>query len=108
MLQYSYKSLKWSVEGNLPGMQESLYAVSLTDNPQRDYLFVSDGSNGNTGNSCIQMFSILDGQYLGCLIKEGEQGLGNPGTIAWHSASHSLAVAHIADLYWSLRMISIK
>ena len=98
------KSLKWSVGGNLPGMQRALHPVSLATDG-RGHLFVSDGV---MGNRCIQMFSISDGQYLGCLIKEGEQGLGHPYGICWHSASHSLLVAHGAGNSWSLSMIYIE
>ena len=68
------KSLKWSVSGSLPGMYKALYPVGITTNGC-GHLFISDGQNGNR---CIQMFSVSDGQYIGCLIKEGEQGLGPP------------------------------
>ena len=99
------KNLKWSVEGKLPGMKKALYAVGLTSNPQRGHLFVSDGWDGN---NCIHLFSVSDGQYLGCLIKEGEQGLGLPHRICWHSASHSLAVAHWKSGPGSLSMIDVE
>ena len=36
-------------------------------------IFVCD-----VGNGCIQMFSVSDGIYLGCLIRKGDQGLGGP------------------------------
>ena len=98
------KSLKWSVSGNLPGMQNPVNALGLTSDG-RGYLFVCDGM---FGNRCIQMFSISDGQYLRCLIKKGEQGLGLPYRICWHSASHSLTVAHLMGGIWSLSMINIE
>ena len=98
------KSLKWSVSGNLPGLQKALCAVGFATD-RRGHLFVSDGFNGN---SCIQMFSVSDGQYLGCLIKEGEQGLGYPNRICWHSASHSLVVARQVGVFWYLSMINME
>ena len=98
------KSLKWSVKGNLPGMQSALFALGLATDGC-GHLFVSDGYDGNR---CIQMFSVADGQYMGCLIKEGEQGLGSPDNICWHSASHSLAVAHWESAGWSLSMIDME
>ena len=98
------KSLKWSVEGKLPEMREALYPVGLATDG-RGHLFISDGQQAN---KCIQMFSVSDGQYLGCLIKKGEQGLGCPNGICWHSASHSLVVAHGVGGFWSLSMINIE
>ena len=98
------KSLKWRVAGKLPGMQKVLYPVHITTDG-RGHLFVSDGVNGNR---CIQMFSVSDGQYMGCLTKEGEQGLGHPNTICWHSASHSLAVVLLMDCFWSLSVINME
>ena len=98
------KTLKWRVAGKLPGMQEALNSVGLATD-RRGHLFVSDGYDGNR---CIQMFSISDGWYLGCLIKRNEQGLGCPRRIFWHSASHSLVVAHSAGAYWYLSMINIE
>ena len=98
------KSLKWSMEGQLPGMKNALYAASLgTD--RRGHLFVSDGF---IGNRCIQMFSVSDGRYLGCLINEGEQGFRCPHRICSHSASYSLVVAHMVSFCWSLSMINME
>ena len=69
------------------------------------HMFVSDGSKGNR---CIQMFSVQDGQYLGCLIKEGEEGLGYPSRISWHSAFRALAVAHYEGKTWFLSGIDME
>ena len=52
-------------------------------------LFVKD-----MNNKCIQMFSALDGQYLGCLIKEGEKGLGLLGKICFSASTSQLLVSH--------------
>ena len=97
------KSLKWSVEGQLQGMQQALFAEGVTEG--YGHLFVCDGP---IGNSCIQMFSVSDGRYLGCLIKEGEQGLGVPHGICWNSASHSFVVAHWKSGAWALSMINME
>ena len=96
------KNLKWSMAGNLSGMQKVLDAERVTTDGH-GHLFVSDYDN-----RCIQMFSVSDGQYLGCLIKEGAQGLGLPYGICWNSASHSLAVAHLKSGIWSLSMIDME
>ena len=104
------KSLKWEVAGQMPGILPgiplgTIYATGVTTDGC-GHLFVSD--YGWDGNNCIHMFSVSDGQYLGCLIKEGEQGVGYPRKISWHSASHSLAVAHGVGYSWSLSMINMK
>ena len=96
--------LKWRMKGKLPGMQNALDAEGVTTDGY-GHLFVSDGI---LGNSCIHMFSVSDGQYLGCLIKEGEQGLGYPNMICWHLASHSLVVAHWKSGHGSLSMIDVE
>ena len=56
--------LEWDKE--LPGMTR---CALIPDG--HGHLFVSDQDN-----KCIHLLSVLDGEYLGCLIKEGEQGLG--------------------------------
>ena len=98
------KSLKWSVSGKLPGMQQELDTEGLATDGC-GHLFVSDGYDGN---SCIQIFSVSDGRYRGCLIRKGEQGLGYPSRIRWYSASQSLAVAHYVGGFWSLSIINIE
>ena len=60
--------------------------VAVDDNGR---LFVAD-----TANECIQMFSAADGQYLGCLMKQGDQGLTWPNRLRWCDTSSSLIVAH--------------
>ena len=58
--------LAWQVCGKLPGMEKYPDAVGVTTDG-RGHLFVSDHWDGN---DCIQMFSVSDGQYLGCLKKD--------------------------------------
>ena len=98
------KSLKWSVARNLPGIQKGLGAVCITTDGC-GHLFVCDNT---FGNNCIQMFSVSNGQYLGRLIKKGEQGLGYPLRICWHSADHSLVVVHTMSLSYYLSVINME
>ena len=91
------KNLKWSAAGELPGMQKALDAHSVTTD-ERGCLFVCDD---HAGNQCVQMFSVSDGQYLGCLMKEGKQRLECPVSICWLSATHSLAVLHSRETIFS-------
>ena len=72
---------------------------------ERDHLFVCDFDKGNR---CIQMFSLPDGDYLGCLIREGEQGLGTPAFLCWWKAMSSLAVLHVKNRQWQISVISVK
>ena len=52
-------------------------------------LFVCDIDNG-----CIHMLSVSNGQYMGCLIKQGDQGLGVPLWGTWSEEISSLIVVH--------------
>ena len=78
--------LEWSVKGKLPGMNEDLKAHSITSDDNGN-LFVCDISN-----ECMQMFSVSDGRYLGCLFREGEHGLGYPCYALWSKEMSSLIV----------------
>ena len=59
--------LKWSVQKKIPSGTFNSYGVAGDGNSR---LFVVDDTN-----KCIQMFSALDGQYLECFMKKGDQGL---------------------------------
>ena len=92
---FSFKTrtgqLEWSVTGKLPGMKKDLYASSITSDGHGN-LFVCD-----RGNSCMQMFSVSDGQYLGCLFREGDHGLGRPVCTGWCKEISSLIVFDYDD-----------
>ena len=77
--------LKWSVKKITSGTFKS-YSVTRDNNGR---LFVADRTN-----SCIQMFSALDGQYLGCFVIKRDQGLGILYRLRCSQATSSLAVAH--------------
>ena len=76
------KSLDWIKE--IEGLE-----LARVSSDGHGHLFVCD-----RGNECIHMISVLDGQYLRCFIKTGEQGLGRPGFAAWSEETSSLIVAH--------------
>ena len=64
--------MEWCVKGIQPGMDKDLDAGNIAaDN--HGHIFVCDVGNGG-----IQMFSVSDGRYLGCLIRKGDQGVGGP------------------------------
>ena len=79
--------LKWSVKGRLQDMKEDLYACRITSDDHGN-LFVSDSAN-----KALQMFSVSDGRYLGCLFREGENGFGKPWEVCWCNEMSSLLVA---------------
>ena len=79
--------MRWKVKGRLPGMQKSMIARGI-DTDGRGHLFVCD-----TANQCIQMFS-LNGDYLGVLLRSGEQDLGTPFRIRWCRRTSSVVVLH--------------
>ena len=76
--------LKWSVQKKIPGMKMVSFAVTGDGNCR---IFVTNATT-------IQMFSALDGQYLGCFMKEGDQGLGLVCGLWWCEATSSLVAGH--------------
>ena len=78
--------LLWGVEGTVGGKKEIKCVSVATDGAGN--LFVCDGAN-----TCIQLFST-DGLYIGCLVRQGEHGLGEPRLVRWCKKSSSLIVAH--------------
>ena len=98
--------LKWSVQKKIPSGTFNSYGVAGDGNGR---LFVADynnkciqmftASNGRLlvtdyNNKCIQMFSASNGQYLGCFMKQGDQGLGVIWSIRWCVSTSSLVVSH--------------
>ena len=69
---------------------------------RKGHLFVSDN------NKCIQMFSASDGQYLGCLIKEGEQGLGELGQMCFSDSTSQLVVCHRKDGKTHIAVLNVE
>ena len=81
--------IKWSNKDvHLSGLNEEMkpFRIAADGNGR---LFVNDENN-----KCIEMFSASDGQYLGCLIKEGEQGLGDLWGMCCAEATSQLVVSH--------------
>ena len=77
-------SLEW--KGQLPVLQRCGVASD-----GQGHIFVCDQA---PANRCIHMFSASDGKYQGCLMREGEQGLGIPCLAAWSKETSSLIVIH--------------
>ena len=81
--------VKWSKnEIHLPDQNEICKPIRIAAGGE-GHLFVFDANN-----RCILMFSVTDGQYLGCLIKEGEQALGRIGRIYFCESRSQLIISH--------------
>ena len=78
--------LKWSAQKKIPSGTFRSYSVTGDGNGR---LFVADYTN-----NFIQMSSASDGQYLGCFMNKGDQGLGILYRLRWCEATSSLVVAH--------------
>ena len=48
----------------------------------------------DAASRCIHMLSASDGTYQGCLIREGEHGIGIPAWATWSEETSSLIVIH--------------
>ena len=83
---------KWSVQKKIPSGTFNSSGVAGDGNGR---FFVADATN-----KCIQMFSASDGQYLGCFMKPGDQGLGILYRLRWCEATSSLVVAYHDDKKW--------
>ena len=80
--------LVWKVKGKLNGMEHRMSPWGVTTDGN-GHLFICD-----MRNECIQVFSVSDGKYEGCLLKKGQKGMGVPRCIRWFHENTSLVVAH--------------
>ena len=80
--------LVWKVKGKLNGMEHRMSPWGVTTDG-RGHLFICD-----MRNECIQVFSVSDGKYQGCVLRKGQKGLGVPRCIRWYHENSSLVVAH--------------
>ena len=92
-------ALEWKMDGTQPGMEKDIVAYGVTTDG-RGHLFMGDRMYGNY---CIQMFSVSDGSYLGCLVK----GIvGEPVSIRWCAKSSSLLI--LSNDVWNCYLKVIK
>ena len=76
------KLLEWKKE--IDGMEKAGVASD-----GHGHLFIFDKAN-----KCVHMISVSNGQYMGCFITDGEQGLGRPCWGVWYEETYCLIVAH--------------
>ena len=92
--------LKWKVSGKLPGMEHEIKACRVAAGKQ-GHLFVYD-----IMNKCVHVLSARDGTHLGVVVREGQDGVGIPCKVAWHSESASLSAVHWKDKAYHLSVFS--
>ena len=80
--------LKWTAEKKVPSTYRTFGSNGLTGDGN-GHLFVWESHN-----KCIQMFSTLNGQYLGSLMRGVKLGLGSVFCLQYHESSKSLLVAN--------------
>ena len=95
--------LEWEVRGKLPGMEQAMNPMGVTTDG-RGCLYVSDYENGNKS---IQMFSVSDGVYQGCLMKDVDAH-GAPAGIRWCDSKSSLVAAFGYKGKWHLKVINVQ
>ena len=79
--------LEWIAEGYLPEMEHLLNVRSVTADNQ-GYILAYDKAN-----ACVHKFNTR-GEYVGCVLREKEQGLETIQQIRWSSMSSSLVVSY--------------
>ena len=95
--------VKWSKKKfHLPDQNKICKPIRIAVGGQ-GLLFVFD-----VNNRCIQMFSEADGQYLGCLIKEGQQGLGKIGPMCFCESTSQLIVSHEKDKKTFISVLNVE
>ena len=93
---------EWNKRGLLPGMKLAIDPRGVAVDGEHNRIFVCDDNN-----ACVQMFSA-DDEYLGSLLKEGEQGIGKPGWISWRMSTSSLIVAHSNNGQWEISNATVQ
>ena len=94
-------TLEWRIRGRLPGMGTDVDPLGITTDG-RGHLFVCDGAN-----RCIFVVSA-DGKFVGILLLEGEQNLGEPRKIRWCDTVESLVVSNKRDEKWNVSILNVK
>ena len=103
LLAYNIESdkLEWKFDGHLSGPGETISVLDVSTDA-RGHLFVADGVNDG-----IQMFSVTDGQYLGCLTKDLKH-LGKPNSVHWCEKTSSVVCTCYVTHKFHLKLLSIQ
>ena len=80
--------LRWTAEKKVPSTYRTFGSKGLTGDGN-GHLFIWDNDS-----KCIQMFSTLNGRYLGSFMRGVELGLGSVFCLQYHESSRSLLAAN--------------
>ena len=82
-------AVAWRLRWRLPGMGARCEGAGLASDAGRGLLYLCDRAEGNR---CIQVVSVSDGQYLGCLEVVEDQWVGACSEITWCEEARALVV----------------
>ena len=84
-------AVAWRLRWRLPGMAARCEGAGIAADPGRGLLYLCDRAGGNR---CIQVVSVCDGRYLGCLEVVEDQWVDACSEITWCEEARALVVAH--------------
>ena len=93
--------LEWKADKAAHGMEHDMNAWGVSTDGY-NHLFVADYRN-----QCIQMFSVSDGQYLRCLVKD-TKSLDGLRRIRWYEPTSSLVCTSRSNEKWYLIDIHVE
>ena len=82
----------WATDPSVFQPNASKVLTSLTTNGRGLLLAV------DLERSCVQMFSAVNGHYLGYLIRESDFGIGHPIYVKWCENTSTLILVHLKGL----------
>ena len=100
--------LEWTLGRRLPGMENRMGPRGVTTDGH-GHLFITDLSN-----QCIQMFSVSEIRYLGCLMKNAEifkehgHSTLTQVNIRWCKKASSLICVCQVGRKWSIHVIQVQ
>ena len=85
-------AVAWRLRWRLPGMVARCEGTGIAADPRRGLLYLCDRAQGNR---CIQVISVGDGRYLGCLEVVEDQWVGTCSEITWCEEARALVIIHL-------------
>ena len=93
--------LEWKLDGKPSEMEDKMLVTGVATDGCGHLLVTDDG------NKCIQMFSVLDGTQIRCLLKD-ENTLSNPDIVRWCEKTSSLLCLYYRGGKWHMKLISFN
>ena len=92
----------WSVESVATGRQMYNMTCTSVTTDDKGHVFVCE-SNHN----CVRVFST-GGEYIGCLLKEGELKIGSPQMIRWCKKTSSILLQDQVEWIKWIKVIKLN